>query len=398
MKKIKIIEATVELGLGGTEYVIQLYSKYLNKEHFEVTVVGLNGGGERVKFIEKYGVRVLILGGDYTRLATLLSETDVFHWHGAGIMDAQLLATVQANKPKLVIQTNIFGLYYHSPTYDLIDYDLYVSKMILIRRMKEDRYFNMDFRKKRKALYNPVDVDAMNDHLPTEDELQQFKKEHQLDGYFIIGRIGRADDNKFDPISLYAFAEFVNRVKNARFLIVGVTPKILNYAKALNILDKLVVFENTPDLKQLLLYYSAIDIFLAASSMGESFGIVIAEAMNSGIPVVTINTPDRDNAQIELVDNGVTGLVVERHSTKIADALTFLYQNNELRYKFGIAAQAKVLREYKADQIVASLENLIYRHLQVPYQNKIESLLKDFNIKNLYDYTKRRRNLWNTYG
>ena len=394
--KIKIIEAASELGLGGTEYVIQLYSKYLNKNQFDVLVVGLNAGGERVKLIEQLGVRVQVLDGDLLQLAVLLRETDVFHWHGAGTMDPLLLRTIWANKPRMVIQTNIFGLYHHSNQYDAIDYDLYVSKMILIRRMQEDRYLRNKFEYKRKVLYNPVDVDAMDQMCPSEAQVQDFKEREEINGYFIVGRIGRADDHKFDPITLIGFAEFAKKVKNARFLLVGVTPNMLNFAWQLEILDKLIIFDNTPDMAQLLLFYRSMDVFLAASSMGESFGLVIAEAMHSGLPVVTISTPDRDNAQIELVDNEKTGLVVERHVNKISDALSFLYQNEKIRKAYGAAAKEKVRREYRAQDIVASLENLIYSHLQLPHQHSAKSSVSDFSVQALYDYMNRCKNIWPT--
>lgn len=120
MKKIKIIEAGNELGLGGTAYTIQLISKFLNKDNFEVTVVGVKEGGARVKLIQDLGVNVVVLNGDVTKLAPLLRETDVFHWHSDGSLDPELFAIVKANKPKLVLMTNILGLYNPSGFYDLI--------------------------------------------------------------------------------------------------------------------------------------------------------------------------------------------------------------------------------------------------------------------------------------
>ena len=46
MKKIKIIEAGNDSGLGGTACTIQLISKFLNKDNFEVTVAGVKEGGD----------------------------------------------------------------------------------------------------------------------------------------------------------------------------------------------------------------------------------------------------------------------------------------------------------------------------------------------------------------
>lgn len=393
MRKIKIIEATIELGLGGTEYVIQLYSKYFDKDRFEVLVVGLNAGGERARLIQEMGIEVQILDGNLNKLAQLLKETDVFHWHGNGTMGKELAAVLRANKPKLVIQTNVFGLY-NASLYDIIDYDLYVSKMILIRRMMQDQYLNNNFFIKRKVLSNPVDTDQIINLLPTEIAVQQFKKENKLEDYFIVGRIGRADGAKFDLITLDGFARFASRVSNARFLLVGATLAILEYAEKLGITNKLIVFENTPDLKQLLIYYKTIDIFLAASNLGESFGLVIAEAMTAGVPVVTITTPDRDNAQVELVDNGKTGLVVKRDSEKIAAALFYLYQNKDVREKLSEAAKLKVIKEYRANRVVNILENLIYKHFKIQVQRPEDFPLTDLSPTIIDDYYNRCYDLW----
>jgi len=394
MKKIKIIEAGNELGLGGTEYTIQLISKFLNKENFEVTVVSVIEGGARVKLIQDLGINVVVLNGDLIKLAQLLKETDVFHWHGDGSLNPEIFNVVKANKPRLVLMTNISGLYDHSRFYDLIDYELFVSKMILIRRMDTDRYLKENFASKRKALSNPVDVKHINSLLPSDHQVKAFKQENNLQDSFIIGRIGLSDNDKFDLITLDGFAEFAKKSSNARFLLVGATAEILTHAKSLDIIDKMIVFDTTPDLRQLLVYYRAIDIFLAASKMGESFGMAIAEAMAVGVPVVTISTLDKNNAQIELVDNGQTGFVVERNKSKIAGVLTFLYEDEKIREILSASGKRKVIKEYKADKIVRSLKKLIYNHLNIPIEIREKPLIIDYSQGLLNDYINRCSDLW----
>ncbi|MBB5637802.1 glycosyltransferase involved in cell wall biosynthesis [Pedobacter cryoconitis] len=394
MKKIKIIEAGNELGLGGTEYTIQLISKFLNKENFEVTVLGIKEGGARVKLIQDLGINVVVLNGDLTRFAALLQGADVFHWHGDGSLNPAVFNIVKANKPKLVLMTNVFGLYDHSEFYDLIDYDLFISKMILVRRMYADRYLKDNFASKRKVLPYPVDVKHINSFLPSVNQVKAFKRKNNLQDFFIVGRIGRVDNAKFDLITLDGFAEFAKKVSNARFLLVGATTEILLHAKSLDISDKLIVFDTTPDLDKLMWYYGAIDVFLAASKIGESFGMVIAEAMAAGVPVVTISTPDRDNAQIELVDNGQTGFVVERNKNKIANVLAFLYEDEKIREILGESAKRKVAKDYRADKIVRSLELLIYNHLNIPIEPREKSLILDYSQGMVNDYINRCSDLW----
>ncbi|WP_442587816.1 glycosyltransferase family 4 protein [Pedobacter sp. AW31-3R] len=404
MDKIRVVEAGNELDLGGTEYVIQLFSKFFNKDYFEVIVVGVYSGGQREKLIRDLGIPVFILNGDMNSLAQILIKTDVFHWHGSGLIDKAVFNVVKAYRPKLVIQTNIFGLYDYSPLYNLIDYDLYVSKMILIRRVYLDHLIPEHlFLSKRKVLSNPVDVDHILELLPTDEEVCIFRKINHLEDQFIVGRIGRADNRKFDLITLDAFAEFAHENDKAIFLLVGATDEILAYASSLGITDKIVVLEMTTDLKEIVMYYSVMDIFLAASKIGESFGLVIAEAMTIGVPVITICTDDRDNAQVELVDNNITGCVVERSIKKIAGAISDLYNDPDMRKRMAVRSREKVVLEYKADRIVRSLEVLILNHFGFPlpagYNNALslnptDYLIEDYSINMITDYIHRCQNLW----
>ena len=401
MNKIRIIEAGNELSLGGTEHVMQLYSKYLNKDYFDVKVVSIHWGGARVKLIEDMGIPVVILNGNIELLADLLQKTDVFHWHCNGWMDELVFKIIKENRPKLVLHTNVFGEHDHSRFYDLIDYDLYVSSMILIRRIHEDSNNSKDtapdlFISKRKVLANPVDVDHIISLLPSDEEVKNFKLLHKLTNSFIVGRIGRSDNYKFDLITLDGFAEFYKKVDNAMFLLVGATPEILAYASQIGIADQLIVFETTIELERLLVYYKSLDVFLAVSNIGESFGMVIAEAMTVGVPVITVSTEaiDTDNAQIEMVDNNKNGLVVERNASTIGNAILHLYQDESTRKRLSDSSSHKIIEEYKADKIVASLESLIfdYFNLAVPGYNK--TLIKEYSEEMVDQYNYRLTDLW----
>lgn len=401
MNKIRIIEAGNELTLGGTEYVMQLYSKYLNKEYFDVTVVSIHLGGARVKLIEELGIPVFVLNGNLEPLVELLKNTDVFHWHCNRWMDDLLFKILRENKPKIVLHTNVFGEHDHSQFYDLIDYDLYVSNMVLIRRIQEDYMTNQIepanlFVSKRKVLANPVDVDHLISLIPSDEEVNYFKELNKLNDYFIVGRIGRADNYKFDLITLDAFAEFSKRVDNAIFLLVGATPEIRDHASEIGISDKLIIFDTTSDLEKLLIYYKTLDVFLAISDIGESFGMVLAEAMTVGVPVITVSTEDidKDNAQIEMVDNNKTGLVVERDIYKIADALYHLYYDEQTRKRLSASSRTKIVEEYKADKIVASFEKLVFDHLNLSVPGYTSTLLKEYSAEMVNNYNNRTTDLW----
>jgi hypothetical protein len=72
---------------------------------------------------------------------------------------------------------------------------------------------------------------------------------------------------------------------------------------------RVVLMEFLNDDETLSIAYSAMDVFLHASTIGESFGMVLAESLLCGTPVITLSTPARDNSQLEIVGHERGGLV-----------------------------------------------------------------------------------------
>jgi hypothetical protein len=103
-------------------------------------------------------------------------------------------------------------------------------------------------------------------------------------------------------------------------------------------------------------FYRLLEV-MPYASIGESFGLVVAEGMGMGLPVVVLSTPMRDNAQIELVDHGRTGLVAH-DAQGCASAVARLLNDPVLSERLGRAAQEKVRTHYAAERVVHSLENL----------------------------------------
>jgi rhamnosyl/mannosyltransferase len=111
-----------------------------------------------------------------------------------------------------------------------------------------------------------------------------------------------------------------------------------------------VFFAGEIDNSQIVNYLSAADVFAMPSiSRAESFGIVQLEAMAAGVPVVNTNI---DSGVPDVSLDGITGITVPpADPCSLAQALTSLLTDRELRLKMGEAGKARVRREFSMKQM-----------------------------------------------
>ena len=101
---------------------------------------------------------------------------------------------------------------------------------------------------------------------------------------------------------------------------------------------------------------SGVDIFCVLSVKDdESFGVAAVEAAAMGIPIVASDV----SGFKEVIDDGVTGIIVERKSDKkAAKALERLVLDNKLRNAMGYAGRERVERLYDWEKNVGIMENI----------------------------------------
>ncbi len=98
-------------------------------------------------------------------------------------------------------------------------------------------------------------------------------------------------------------------------------------------------------------YYDA-DIFAFAPIWDEGFGLPPAEAMASGLPVVTT----RSGTVPEIVINGTTGFVVEKNNVEeLARALLMMLEDDNRREAMGRAGRRRMFQHFLWDTIAEDM-------------------------------------------
>lgn len=94
-----------------------------------------------------------------------------------------------------------------------------------------------------------------------------------------------------------------------------------------------------PWTKQVEKYYAAVDVFVFPT-FHDSFGMVISEAMASGLPVIT----NREAGAAELIEHGVSGWLTEKpwDADQIAEGMNVLANDPVLRKRMGEAARLAI--------------------------------------------------------
>ncbi len=178
---------------------------------------------------------------------------------------------------------------------------------------------------------NGVDVDVFRPgHTPIR---------HLRDGMVNILFVGRLEKRKGLGDLVLGFRELRRRVEKVRLIIVGDGP-LRSYVEGLvsrHRVGNVVMTGFVPESVKPR-YYASADIACFPATGGESFGVVLLEAMASGLPVIATEVP----GYLSVVEAGRDSLTVRpRRPVELGAALTVLARDPELRQRLGRAALAK---------------------------------------------------------
>lgn len=128
-----------------------------------------------------------------------------------------------------------------------------------------------------------------------------------------------------------------------------------DYEKLQKLAPKHVQFIYKPDEKQLLQLYRTADLFIFPSKT-DTQGIVLAESMSQGVPVIAIDGP----GQRDTIVNGVNGFII-KDAAEAAEKIMAIAQDQALRNTL-IAGAQETAQKYHAHYIIKQLL-VVYHNL-----------------------------------
>ena len=329
---------------GVKRHVIALHQKF-RKEGLDSKIIV-----PRRKAIERYDKDIKLLGtsfpfpfngiqSDLTVCFTpgsinrLLKEErfDILHFHNFGFHSWQILERSRAINiltfhACIDFKTNKF---FKTFSFILKAFKKSVNEkidgIIGVAPFNLEPFKDFGFKGEMAVIPNGINLEEFNPDVP--------KIKKYLDDKINLLFVGRIEKRKGLIYLLRAYRILQRKFKNLRLIIVGegdLRDDCQKWAKNHKLSD--VIFEGRVEDEKIPSYYTSCDIFVAPATFGESFGIVLLEAMASGKPVVAF--ANRGYKRV-LSNRGEEFLVEPKDYRSLAQRIEFLIKDEKKRKEMG---------------------------------------------------------------
>ena len=222
-----------------------------------------------------------------------------------------------------------------------------------------------------KVIPNGIDVSVFHPgHAPIR---------HLRDERVNILFVGRSEKRKGLGYLLRGYEFMKQRVPNTRLIVVGDGPlrsSVESYISRHRVPD-VVMAGYVPD-TVLPRYYCSADIFCAPATGAESFGIVLLEAMATGLPVVATEI----DGYMSVLEPGRDSLTVQPKSwSELGAALVILARDAQLRTRMGAYGLEKA-RRYAWDEVASQVLEVYGEARQIRAQRE---MVRSGEVLNVHD-------------
>ncbi len=181
----------------------------------------------------------------------------------------------------------------------------------------------------------------------------------------IISLVGRISSWKGQQLLVSAFVILNEKYSNIKLVFLGSAPSnqeqfeisLKNKIAENKLQDKVFIF---PFQKDVAKFWNSIDIAVVPSTEPEPFGMVAIEAMLAKKPVIVAN----HGGITEIVIDNETGYLVQpNNKIALAEAISKLIDDFQLRNQFGEKGHERVVQEFSIEKHVQQFE-AVFQNLQ----------------------------------
>jgi len=348
MKNKNIVEVCLAHGLGGLELsAVHCFNYFKTKTNCSIIVSPNTKLDNYIENTNKFTIKrnKLFPIIPALKLAKFIDSNDIdivhFHW-GKDIVTVVLAKLFSKKRPKIVHSrhmnmTRFKNNIYHGWLYKNIDMLHAVTKQV---KEQIQKYIPHAIRPPIETVYLGVKESSVD-----EKKVESLKSNYALKDAFVVGIIGRIEDEK----GQYILIETIERLKdlNIKVLIVGqsMSENYLNELKSnitnLGLEDKIIFTGFTKDVNE---HIKLCDVIVLATKK-ETFGLVIVETMMNNVCVIATN----NGGPIEIIDNGTNGLLFDRSCDDLALKIEYLYNNPKEKESLANAGYIKAKSEFNHD-------------------------------------------------
>jgi glycosyltransferase involved in cell wall biosynthesis len=349
---MRLLTIVSDLRPGGTQRVACNFARAYAAAGIDSALFAYKGGGA----LESSTGRDVEL---FMALEEALRwRPDVVHIHREGPADPRTAVLLHAVKtasragssaPIGVMETNVFGRVDYSADALNIDVHFLLSRWCLWKWRRWSR----------AVAGEPLGIVLPNlvmheDFAPIRaDARTQFRARWNIpQEALLFGRVGSPIESKWSRETLDAFAAHGRQNPGSWLLLIGIPTALREQLESLpeNIRSRISTIDFLHGDAALREAYGSMDVFLHTARIGESFGMVLAESLLCGTPVVTLSTPAKDNSQLEVVGHEQGGLVAANVAGLI-EAMSRL-QSPTLRERYAKQGAASIVERYGPEALI----------------------------------------------
>lgn len=307
MKNKNILELCLAHGLGGLELsVVHCFNYFKNRTNCYIAVAPGTKLDDSVQDENKLAIKrnKLLPFVPALKLAKFIDEKDIdiihFHW-GKDIITAVLAKLLSKKKPKILHSrhmnmTRFKDDMYHRWLYKNIDTLHAVSRQV---KEQMQKYIPDSIRPPIESIYLGVKESSID-----EKKVQELKSKYALKDEFIVGIIGRIEEEKGQFLLIEAMKQLQNL--NIKLLIIGHTmdeeylEKLKKSVTDLGLQDKIIFTGFTKNVNE---HMKLCDTVVLATKK-ETFGLVLVEAMANRVCSIATN----NGGPLEIIDDEINGV------------------------------------------------------------------------------------------